>query len=593
MKKLFYSIMMMCGLLAAKPVAVNAAVDPDFHVYICFGQSNMEGNAQWETIDNQFVDSRFQMLATTNFDNPQRTLGNWYTAYCPIVSPMGKLGPSDYFGRTMVAAMPSNVKIGVVAVAMGGSPIEMFDKDKYQAKMQEKNSDGTTPWHVTLATNYYGGNPYGRIIEMAKKAQQSGVIKGILLHQGCSNNGDPNWPNEVKKIYNDMLTDLGLNAADVPLFVGETEYQNMGGGCYGHNAVVAQIPSVIPTGHVVSAEGLPGNGVDAWHFSPAGYRTLGKRYAYEALKVMSLPTQKNAAYTLPDNLVNFYTTTGLKQIDDLVIRVNASRTVTVNALFADGHQEIVTREAQFQLPDFLTITDGKLTATKEGSGDVTVTYTDFTGKAVSTTFHVEGTLQGNNHILAVDNKTAGTNPWDKQLHAKLSSPMTIGKTYVVKATIKADNGGDCALWPIWTGSPNRDEWNNSTDLLYLSAVKLTSTFQEFTWEFDATWAMDMLQFAFGKIGGMVYFDDISCVEKGTTNDLVVNGSFESDDLSQWEVISWANQTMTTIEDPTTGITTMDRGTKATDNVIYTLDGRRVTNPQKGLYIVNGRKVVIK
>ena len=105
--------------------------------------------------------------------------------------------------------------------------------------------------------------------------------------------------------------------------------------------------------------------------------------------------------------------------------------------------------------------------------------------------------------------------------------------------------------------------------------------------------MDMLQFAFGKIGGMVYFDDISCVEKGTTNDLVVNGSFESDDLSQWEVISWANQTMTIIEDPTTGITTMDRGTKATDNVIYTLDGRRVTNPQKGLYIVNGRKVVIK
>ncbi len=74
-----------------------------------------------------------------------------------------------------------------------------------------------------------------------------------------------------------MLADLNLNAEDVPLFVGETEYENMGGGCSSHNNVVAMIPSVIPTGHVVSAEGIPGNGTDAWHFSAAGYRSLPSR----------------------------------------------------------------------------------------------------------------------------------------------------------------------------------------------------------------------------------------------------------------------------------------------------------------------------
>ena len=143
--------------------------DPNFYIYICFGQSNMEGNAQWEAQDEGNVDERFQMLATCDFDNPKRTMGNWYKAECPIVNPVGKLGPSDYFGRTMVEQLPDK-KIGVIAVAMGGSPIEVFDKDLYQEKMKEKESDGSTPWWAQIANNHYGGNPYGRIIEMAKKA---------------------------------------------------------------------------------------------------------------------------------------------------------------------------------------------------------------------------------------------------------------------------------------------------------------------------------------------------------------------------------------------------------------------------------------
>jgi hypothetical protein len=159
------------------------------------------------------------MLATCYFDNPERTLGHWYKAECPIVSPVGKLGPSDYFGRTMVQELPDK-KIGVIAVAMGGSPIEMFDKDLYEQKLKENPGE----WWAQLATRYYGGNPYGLLIEMGRKAQQAGVIKGILLHQGESNNGDSKWPGMAKKIYRDMLRDLGLKASEVPIFVGETEY---------------------------------------------------------------------------------------------------------------------------------------------------------------------------------------------------------------------------------------------------------------------------------------------------------------------------------------------------------------------------------
>ena len=280
MRKLLLTCMLSLGFM----LSANAEVDPNFHVYICFGQSNMEGNAQWESQDVGNVDERFQMLATCNFSSPNRKLGKWYKATCPIVSPVGKLGPTDYFGRTMVANLPDH-KIGVIAVAMGGSPIEMFDKDKYLKKYQDNYNE----WWAQIARNYYGENPYGRIIEMAKKAQEVGVIKGILLHQGCSNCGDPNWPNMVKKIYEDMLEDLGLQAADVPLFVGEVEYKGdapKSGGCEGHNVQVDRMPSVVPTSYVVSAKGLPGNGQDPWHFSAEGYRVLGKRCAQQALRVI-------------------------------------------------------------------------------------------------------------------------------------------------------------------------------------------------------------------------------------------------------------------------------------------------------------------
>lgn len=574
-------------LLATNFMAAKADVDPNFHIYLCFGQSNMEGNAQWEEVDNE-VDSRFQMLATTNFDTPKRTMGNWYTANCPIVSPMGKLGPTDYFGRTMVAAMPTNVKIGVVAVAMGGSPIEMFDKDKYEQKLK----DNPTEWWAQLSKNYYGSNPYGRLIEMGKKAQESGVIKGILLHQGCSNCGNPEWPNMVKKIYNDMLADLNLNAEDVPLFVGETEYENMGGGCSSHNTVVAKIPSVIPTGHVVSAEGIPGNGTDAWHFSAAGYRTLGKRYAFEALKVMNKEPKANADYNMAESLKKFFTIESFENSYNMTVRLGSTKRLVITGKFADGHTEPLTNEAVISSDDF-TIEDGVLKATEAKKGVISVSYTDFLGNKLQKNINVEVSDQGPNHVLVVDNGTAGTNSWDKQCNTMLNASMTVGKTYIVKAQIKADNPGECALWPIWTTSPKKNQWGGSKDVQYLAAVKLKSDFDEYTWKFTAEFANDKIQFAFGLIGGKVYFDDVSCVEEGTTTEMVINGNFESDDLSKWEVISYNGQKMAIQEFGTTSGIKQITSNKPQSNVRYNLAGQAVDENYKGIIIQNGRKRVNK
>lgn len=368
MKKYVLSFTMLTLAL----VTATAEVDPNFYIYLCFGQSNMEGNAPWENVDNT-VNSRFKMLATTHFDTPSRTLGRWYKALPPIVSPIGKLGMCDYFGRTMVAALPTDVKVGVVAVAMGGSPIEMFDKDKCEQKL----ADNPNEWWATITKNCYGGNAYQRLIDMGRKAQESGVIKGILLHQGCSNNGDPNWPNMVKKIYNDILSDLGLNAEDVPLFVGETLRQDQGGACYGHNTVVARIPSVVPTSHVIHSNGCPGNDTDPWHFCAAGYRTMGKRYAYAALQTMGAATLMNPDFTMAKSLQKFYTVDSFD--DHYDAKARATVTLQLWCTFADGHREDLTEEATFASTDF-KITNGKVKIPSSGIGGiVTATYTDFFG----------------------------------------------------------------------------------------------------------------------------------------------------------------------------------------------------------------------
>jgi len=385
MRKNVFTIAMIGLALMAKPQEVSAQADPNFYVYLCFGQSNMEGNAKWEKVD-EYVDPRFQMLATCDFNSPKRSLGEWYTADCPIVNPEGKLGVTDYFGRTMVAALPADVRIGVVAVAMGGCPIEVFDKEKSAKTVSSHSKD----WWAIEANNFYDGNPYQRLVEMGKKAQEAGVIKGILLHQGCSNCGSPEWPNMVKKIYEDILTELNLKAEDVPLFVGELERADMGGGCSSHNNVVAKMPTTVPTSHVVSSEGLPGNGQDPWHFCAAGYRTFGKRYAMETLKVMGREVKKDANYELPDNLQDFFALDELEHVKDINLKVGNSKKITIKGTFADGHSEILTSETVFESSDF-EIDGNTVKATEEKTGTVTATYTDFLGEAHSLTIHVNAT----------------------------------------------------------------------------------------------------------------------------------------------------------------------------------------------------------
>ena len=276
MKKLFLS------MVAALTVLNATAQDKNFHIFLCFGQSNMEGNARIEPQDSVGVSDNFLNLSAVNFSDKSRKMGKWYKALPPLCRENTGLTPVDYFGRTLLENLPEGHKVGIVHVAIGGISIDGFLPDRIDEYAK------TAPEWMKPMLAAYDGHPYDRLVAMGKIAKKKGVISGILMHQGETNTGDPKWPADVKTVYENLLRDLKLNAEDVPLLVGEVVAADRGGTCAAHNAVIDTIARVIPTAHVIPADGCPQN-FDFLHFTAAGYRELGRRYAAEMLKIWGIP----------------------------------------------------------------------------------------------------------------------------------------------------------------------------------------------------------------------------------------------------------------------------------------------------------------
>ena len=258
--------------------AFAAGPDPNYYIFLCFGQSNMEGYPGVEEQDKT-VDERFQVLASVDFPKLGRTQGKWYTAVPPLCRNSTGLCPADYFGRTLVAHLPEKIRVGVVNVSVAGCKIELFDKDIYQTYAS------TAPQWMTNIIKTYDGNPYQKLVDMGKLAQQDGVIKGILLHQGESNTNDKEWPKKVQGIYNNLIKDLNLKAEEVPLLAGELVNADQKGACASMNSIIAELPQTIPNSYFISSSGCTCR-PDHLHFNAAGYRQLGTRYGEKMLSLL-------------------------------------------------------------------------------------------------------------------------------------------------------------------------------------------------------------------------------------------------------------------------------------------------------------------
>ena len=281
----------------------EVVIDPrnNFHVYLCFGQSNMVGylgSGDSISAADKDVSENFKVLAAANNgQNPfSRQIGQWYTAVPPLVRNGTGLSPASYFGSALLEGISDpQVSVGVIVVAVDGAAINGFSKNQTEANAYFSAQQSWMQNQSSAYNNY----PYGRLVEMAKIAQETGVIKGILMHQGESgkasyNNGvigsngsdNANWGKAVREIYDNLLEDLSLDPASIPFLAGQQVGNN--------NSHIAAVASSFPDGvaHVISSDGCSAWNAsssdqnDRIHFSLEGYRELGRRYAQKMLELL-------------------------------------------------------------------------------------------------------------------------------------------------------------------------------------------------------------------------------------------------------------------------------------------------------------------
>ncbi len=263
---------LLAAVLLALPLsAMKAAVDPNFYIFLCFGQSNMEGAARPEAQDLVSPGPRFLLMPAV--DDPQRgrKMGEWCEAVPPLCRPNTGLTPADWFGRTLVKSLPENIRVGVIHVAIGGIDIKGFLPDSIQSYIKR------APGWMKGMLEAYDNNPYARLVTLARKAQKDGVIKGILMHQGETNTGDPKWAGMVKQVYDNLCGDLKLKPEEVPLYAGNIVQAGGKGVCIGCKKQIDELPQTLHTAQVISSDDCT-NGPDRLHFDAAGYRELGCRY---------------------------------------------------------------------------------------------------------------------------------------------------------------------------------------------------------------------------------------------------------------------------------------------------------------------------
>jgi hypothetical protein len=242
--------------------------DPRFMIFLLIGQSNMEGLSPAQSQDLT-QNPRIKVLGYDNCPGIGRQYNEWSTASPPLHSCFAGVGPGDYFARTMADAYP-DATIGLVPCGISGVDIDFFRKNVTSARRGEFRIPPDNHWT----------GAYEWVIERARIAQRSGVIRGILFHQGESDNGNAAWVGKVRGMVADLRADLGLGES-APFLAGELLYT---GCCSLHNRLVGQLPAQIPNSHVVSACGLAG--MDEAHFDLPGQRLLGARYGQQMLQAL-------------------------------------------------------------------------------------------------------------------------------------------------------------------------------------------------------------------------------------------------------------------------------------------------------------------
>ena len=129
--------------------------------------------------------------------------------------------------------------------------------------------------------------------------------------------------------------------------------------------------------------------------------------------------------------------------------------------------------------------------------------------------------------------TAGdpkANPWDYEIYYDLDEPLKAGKTYEISLNVRGTNSGTIDFWP---GKKDGSATQYGAGSFTVAESAIDNSFS-FTPNAD----IDRMRFCFGKIGGTLYFDNFVLKEKGSDHNIVVNSTFDKNDISHWTKVDW-------------------------------------------------------
>ena len=243
----FFFLLQAVGVFGQTP---DRLPDPNFHLYLLIGQSNMSGRGQLDK-ESGTTNPRVLMFA--------KELA-WKPATDPLHfdKPIAGVGPGLAFGKQMAEANP-RIRIGLIPCAVGGTSIKAWAPGA---------GDQATQTH-----------PYDDMLKRVREAQKAGVLKGILWHQGEADRA-------ASATYGQSLASLiarlrrECDAPNLPFVAGELgtfNSENLA-DTEKFNAVLQDLTNTVKGYACVSSRGLKDRG-DYLHFDPESARILGQRYA--------------------------------------------------------------------------------------------------------------------------------------------------------------------------------------------------------------------------------------------------------------------------------------------------------------------------
>lgn len=225
-------------------------VDSSFYIYLAMGQSNMAGRGK---VEGKY--SRLKHRRVFMFDKEQR----WVKARHPVHFDKPKIagvGPILSFGIEMAKAHKGK-KIGLVPCAVGGTSIQLWKPGAY---------DDRTDTH-----------PWDDAEQRIKEAMRSGLIKGVIWHQGESD-AAPDKAAHYLEDLKELILRVRKLVGDpyLPFVAGElgrykAPYENI-------NEVLGKLPDALKHTVVASSEGLSAM-EDGVHFNSVSADLLGRRMA--------------------------------------------------------------------------------------------------------------------------------------------------------------------------------------------------------------------------------------------------------------------------------------------------------------------------